>query len=57
VARALTEPVGGGIGRIFKIDDQPVNMQLAAYYNVAHPKDVGNWQLRAQLQLLFPTQR
>ena len=50
-----TVPVGGGFGRIFKIGDQPVNAQLAAYYNVAHPKDAGNWQLRAQLQLLFPT--
>ena len=50
-----TVPVGGGFGRIFKIGEQPVNMQLAAYYNVAHPKDAGNWQLRAELQLLFPT--
>jgi hypothetical protein len=50
-----TVPAGGGIGRIFKIGDQPVNMQLAAYYNLLHPKDAGNWQLRAQVQLLFPT--
>jgi hypothetical protein len=27
-----TVPVGGGIGRIFKIGKQPVNMQLQAFY-------------------------
>ncbi|WP_457105858.1 hypothetical protein [Methylobacterium sp. P5_C11] len=33
---------------------QPINMQLAAYHNVTKPKDAGNWQLRGQVQLLFP---
>jgi len=47
-------PVGGGFGRVFKIDRQPVNMQLAAYYNVARPTGGADWQLRAQVQLLFP---
>ena len=49
-----TVPVGGGFGRVFKIDRQPVNMQLAAYYNVAKPTGDADWQLRAQVQLLFP---
>jgi hypothetical protein len=49
-----TVPVGGGFGRVFKIGSQPVNMQLAAYYNVARPTGAADWQLRAQLQLLFP---
>jgi hypothetical protein len=49
-----TVPVGGGFGRVFKIGDQPVNMQLAAYYNVARPTGAADWQLRAQVQLLFP---
>jgi hypothetical protein len=47
-------PVGGGFGRVFKIDRQPVNMQLAGYYDVARPDAGADWQLRAQLQLLFP---
>jgi hypothetical protein len=51
-----TVPIGGGIGRIFKIGDQPVNAQLTAYYNVVTPDDIGaNWQLRAQWTFLFPT--
>jgi hypothetical protein len=47
-------PVGGGFGRVFKIDKQAVNAQLAAYYNVARPTGAADWQLRAQIQLLFP---
>ena len=51
-----TVPVGGGIGRIFKIGDQPINANLTAYYNVVTPDDIGaNWQLRAQWTFLFPT--
>jgi len=49
-----TVPVGGGFGRVFKIGHQPVNAQLAAYYNVAKPSGAADWQLRAQLQFLFP---
>jgi len=51
-----TLPIGGGIGRIFKIGDQPINANLTAYYNVVTPDDIGaNWQLRAQWTFLFPT--
>ena len=49
-----TVPVGGGIGRIFKIGDQPVSANITAYYNVVHPTGTPNWQLRAELSLLFP---
>jgi hypothetical protein len=28
-----TVPFGGGIGRVFKIGKQPVNVKLAAYWN------------------------
>ena len=51
-----TVPIGGGIGRIFKIGDQPINANIAAYYNVVTPDDTGaNWQLRAEWTFLFPT--
>jgi hypothetical protein len=51
-----TVPVGGGIGRIFKIGRQPINANLTAYYNVLTPDDIGaSWQLRAQWTFLFPT--
>jgi hypothetical protein len=50
-----TLPVGGGVGRLFKMGKMPVNMQLGAYYNVEKPDYVGaDWQLRFQVQFLFP---
>jgi hypothetical protein len=49
-----TVPIGGGIGKIFHFGKLPVNMQLTAYYNVVRPDNAANWQLRAQVQLMFP---
>jgi len=49
-----TVPLGLGIGQIFKIDKQPVNAQISAYYNVARPEYAPNWQLRIQFAFLFP---
>jgi hypothetical protein len=49
-----TVPLGGGIGHIFHGGRLPVNTQASAYYNVAHPDNGANWQLRLQVQLLFP---
>ena len=49
-----TVPLGGGVGKIFHLGRLPVNTQLSAYYNVVHPDDGANWQLRAQVQLMFP---
>jgi hypothetical protein len=49
-----TVPFGGGVGKIFKIGKQPVNGQVSAYYNVDKPEFGADWQLRLQLQLLFP---
>jgi hypothetical protein len=33
---------------------QPVNMQASAYYNLVAPDNGADWQLRLQLQLMFP---
>jgi len=49
-----TVPLGGGVGKIFHFGKLPVNTQLSAYYNVAHPDNAANWQLRFQVQLMFP---
>jgi hypothetical protein len=49
-----TVPLGGGIGKIFHLGRLPVNTQLGAYYNVVHPDDGANWQLRLQVQFMFP---
>lgn len=49
-----TVPLGGGFGKVFKIGRQPINAQLAAYGNVEKPKFGPDWQLRFQIQFLFP---
>lgn len=49
-----TVPVGGGIGKIFHLGKLPVNTQLSAYYNVVHPDNGASWQLRLQVQFMFP---
>ncbi len=53
-------PVGAGIGRVFKIGDQPVNASLSAYWNAVRPeifgeKLQGEFTIRTQVQFLFPT--
>ena len=50
-----TVPLGGGIGKIFRIGKQPINAQLSLYNNVVTPDDYGaEWQVRAQSQFMFP---
>ena len=49
-----TVPVGGGVGRVFKLGDQPVNASIAGYYNVIRPTGASEWQIRTTLALLFP---
>ncbi len=49
-----TVPIGGGFGRVFRVGDQPVNAQIAGYYNVIRPTGASDWQLRATVALLFP---
>ncbi|MCX5494397.1 neuromedin U [Kaistia dalseonensis] len=53
-----TLPIGGGFGRVFRLGKQPINAQLSAYYNALTPEDTGpQWQLRFNLQFLFPTKK
>jgi len=61
-----TVPVGGGAGRLFRLKDLPggdrlgklgelpINTQLQGFYNAIRPDETANWQLRFQLQFLFP---
>ena len=49
-----TVPIGGGIGHIFHVGKLPVNAQISAYYNVEKPEGGAEWQLRVQVQLMFP---
>jgi hypothetical protein len=32
-------PVGGGVGRLFKVAKLPINIQLSVYHNVITPKN------------------
>ena len=50
-----TVPVGGGFGRLFKVDKLPINAQIQAFYNVVKPQFGSTWSLRFQVQALFPT--
>ena len=42
------------MGKIWRIGKLPVNTQVQAFYNVKTPEFGPNWQLRLQLQFLFP---
>lgn len=50
-----TVPIGGGFGKIIP-GKPPLNVSLAAYSNVVTPDTVpaADWQLRLQVQLMFP---
>jgi hypothetical protein len=49
-----TVPVGGGFGRLFRVDKLPVNAQIQGFYDVARPTGAPNWTLRFQVQFLLP---
>jgi hypothetical protein len=50
-----TVPVGGGIGKLFKLGKLPINTSLQGYYNVERPRSAADWQLRFQVQFLLPS--
>jgi len=47
-------PLGGGIGRVFKIGKQAVNGSAQIFYNVERPELQGDWVFRFQFTFLFP---
>jgi hypothetical protein len=49
-----TIPIGIGIGHIFHLGRLPMNAQFGGYYNVVRPDDGPNWQIRLQVQFMFP---
>ena len=49
-----TAPLGGGVGKIQRFGKLPLNIQLQAFYNVVTPDKGPDWQLRFQVQFLFP---
>jgi len=49
-----TVPFGGGVGRVFRVGKQAMNSNFGAFYNVERPQFGPNWQVRFQLNFLFP---
>jgi hypothetical protein len=49
-----TVPVGGGVGRLFRVGKLPVNASLQTYYNIERPTLGPEWAIRFQVQFLFP---
>ncbi len=47
-------PVGGGVGRVFKLGEQHVNMKLAAYNSVIKPDDASDWNVQFTCTFMFP---
>ena len=45
---------GRRLGKIQRFGKLPVNFQLQAFYNVEKPDNGADWQLRFQVQFLFP---
>lgn len=52
-----TVPFGGGIGKVFRIGKQPININAQAFYNVEKPDYGPDWSARLQVQLLFPKKK
>lgn len=50
-----TVPIGGGFGRVFNVGTQPLSASIAGYYNAIRPTGTPDWQLRATLAFLFPS--
>jgi hypothetical protein len=47
-------PLGAGVGKIFRIGEQPMNASLQAFDYLQSPTGGPRWAIRAQLQFLFP---
>ena len=47
-------PFGAGAGKLAFIGRLPVNAQVGTYWNAVKPDPGPDWQLRIQVQVLFP---
>jgi len=49
-----TVPIGGGLGKTFRLGEQPIKLALDAYYNAIRPS-AGNdtWLLQATITFIF----
>jgi hypothetical protein len=49
-----TVPLGGGFGRLFRIDRLPTNARVQMFRNVERPDFTARWTAQVQIQFLFP---
>jgi hypothetical protein len=50
-----TLPVGSSIGKVVRLNEQPVKFSFAAYYNAIRPQaDNATWLIQATMTFLFP---
>jgi hypothetical protein len=49
-----TVPLGGGVGKLWKIGGQAINTRVEAYYNIEKPESAPEWQWGFTIQFLFP---
>lgn len=49
-----TVPIGGGIGKLHRFGNQPVDFKLQAYTNVEKPENGPDWTMMFAVKFLFP---
>jgi hypothetical protein len=49
-----TVPLGGGIGRVFKMEKKAIAVDVGAYYNVESPRFANDWYSQILVNFLFP---
>ena len=52
-----TVPLGGGIGRIIKLDEMALAIDVGAYYNVESPRFANDWYSQILVNFLFPKKK
>lgn len=53
-SQRYTVPVGGGVGRIFKIGEQPVRATLRSYWYPVRPDDAPDWSINFSFTWMWP---
>ena len=52
-----TVPLGGGIGRLFRLEKMAIAADIGAYYNVESPRFANDWYSQVLINFLFPKKR
>jgi hypothetical protein len=47
-------PIGGGVGKLFTIGEQPINIRLQGFHFVEKPRNAPDWVATLNVAFLFP---